>query len=130
MTTISNDKGRLTQQQIDAMVEDAEKFKAQDTEHERQTAAKQDLQNYCYQLEETLANSAMAEKLSDEEREEFEMQPMDALEWLDKNENLKAEQYEQKKKDIEAVVKPLMMKMYAQEVAGGKKKSRRGNRRR
>jgi L1 cell adhesion molecule like protein len=133
--TISNDKGRLTQQQIDQMIADAEKFKADDNAQQLTTQAKQDLQNYCYQLEDTMNKQDMIVRLTDEEREEFEMAPMDALEWLDKNEALKAEQYKAKQAEIEAVVKPLMLKMYAAEAkeaaaAGPNRKARRGNNRR
>merc|ERR1719316_2538900 len=90
--TISNDKGRLTQAEIDQMVEDAEKFKAQDDAQAAKVAAREEVKNYVYQVMDTLENEAMLEKCSAEDIEKVEEGCQETLEWLEHNESAEKEQ--------------------------------------
>jgi L1 cell adhesion molecule like protein len=128
--TISNDKGRLTQADIDRMIEEAEKFKSQDDAQAAKVAAREEVKNYIYQVMDSLENATMVEKVTSEELEKVEEGCQDALEWLEQNESAEKEQLDAKKRQLETVIKPVMMKMYAEKSkksAGnaGKKKSRR-----
>jgi len=130
--TISNDKGRLTQSEIDRMVEDAEKFKQQDDAQAAKVAAREEVKNYVYQVMDTLENSAMVEKISEDELDNVSEKCRDTLEWLEHNENVEKPELDAQKRKLEAAVKPVMLKMYAEKAkraagGGGRggKKSRR-----
>jgi len=126
--TISNDKGRLTQEDIDRMIADAEKFKAEDDAQAAKVQARQEIKNYCDQIIDCLDNETMTANLKSDELERLEMTMTDCLEWLEKNDDLEKAQLDAKKREAEAVIKPLMLKMYAaqaKENMKGKKKSRR-----
>merc|ERR1712072_676516 len=70
--TINNDKGRLTQEEIDRMVSEAEKFKKEDAEQQEKVQAKQELENYCYQVLDAAENSGLMSKLSSSDQETLE----------------------------------------------------------
>jgi len=126
--TISNDKGRLTQAEIDRMIEDAEKFKSQDDAQAAKVAARQEVQNYTYSVMDSLDNDSLREKVSEAELEKVEEACAEMLEWLEQNQEAESEQLQAKRKELEQTVRPLMTKMYQEKVkktAGGKKKSRR-----
>jgi len=126
--TINNDKGRLTQEDVDRMIAEADKFKSEDTAQKEQTQAKQDLENYCYQILDVAENNALVEKLSESERETLETTCTDSMEWLEHNPDVKKEELLAKKRECEGKLKPLMTKMYA--IKEDKKKSKAGGRRR
>merc|ERR1711964_166796 len=84
--TISNDKGRLTQEDIDRMISEAEKFKAQDDAQAAKVAAREEIKNYIYQVMDTLENPTLIEKVSEEEIETLGEKCQDALEWMEHNE--------------------------------------------
>jgi len=126
--TISNDSGRLTQSEIDRMIEEAEKFKKEDDKQQAQTNARQEVSNYCYQILDTMENQTMMDRLSANEQEKLESACTDALEWLEHNQELETNALLSKKRNVEATVKPIMLKMYAAEAkknASGKRKTRR-----
>jgi L1 cell adhesion molecule like protein len=135
--TINNDKGRLSQSDIDRMIAEAEKYKDQDNAQAEKVKAKQELENYCHQILDTLENKSLMVKLSDEEQEKIESTCSDALEWAEHNEALDKAAFAAKQKSIESEMKPLMLKMYQSaaegESSGAKakaKKGRAGNNRR
>jgi len=126
--TISNDKGRLTQAEIDRMIEEAEKFKSHDNAQAAKVAAREEVKNYVYQVMDSLENASLVEKITSEEVEKVEEACQDALEWLEQNESAEKEQLDAKKRQLETALKPVMMKMYAEKSkksagnAGKKKK--------
>merc|ERR1712156_1039209 len=127
---MGNDKGRLTQEDIDRMVAEAEKFKAEDDKEQAKQTARQEIKSYCDQICDALENDTMIKRLKADEAELLEQTIADCMEWLEKNEGLDVELLEEKKLAAEKVVKPLMLKMYAAQAKEnanmkGKKKSRR-----
>jgi len=126
--TINNDKGRLTQADVDRMIAESEKFKNEDTEARNQTQAKQDLENYCLQVLDATENDGLMQKLSEDEKERMETTCQESIEWLEHNSELPAAEIIAKKKEVEATLKPLMTKLYAVKMEGAKKKA--GGRRR
>merc|ERR1711953_1158631 len=107
--TITNEKGRLSQAEIDRMVQEAEKYRAEDEANKGKIEAKNGLENYCF----TMRNTLQEEKLKDK----IEKAVQDTLDWLDKNQMAEKDEFEAKQKELEGVVNPIMMKVY--QAAGG-----------
>ncbi|KAF4651607.1 70-kilodalton heat shock protein [Perkinsus chesapeaki] len=110
--TITNEKGRLSQADIDRMVNEAEKYKAEDEANKQKIEAKNGLENYCFTLKNTLQEEKLKDKFSADDKEAIEKAVTEALEWLDKNQLAEKEEFEHKQKEIEAIVNPIMMKVY------------------
>jgi len=112
--TITNDKGRLSQDEIERMVEEAEKYKAEDEANRLRIEAKNSLENYAYSMKSTLADEKLASKLSDDDKASVNAKIDETTAWLDANQTAEKEEYEAKQKELEAVVNPIL-----QNVAGG-----------
>ena len=110
--TITNDKGRLTKEEIDRMVNDAEKYKKEDEAIAARISAKNTLENYCYSLRNTIQEQEFAKKLSADEKSSFENVVNETITWLDSNPEASTEEFEEKKKAVEAVVNPIISKGY------------------
>lgn len=117
--TITNDKGRLSKEDIERMVADAEKYKKQDEEAHSRIQAKNGLESYAYNLRNSINDEQMASKLDAADKEKLEKAVKEAIEWLDHNHEAAKEEYEKKQKDLEAVANPIMMKLYGQGGAPG-----------
>merc|ERR1712232_60563 len=115
--TITNEKGRLSQADIDRMVSEAEKYKAEDDAHKAKVEAKNGLENYCFSMRQTLDEEKLKEKFEAGDKEKIEAAVQEALDWLDKNQLAEKDEFESKQKELEGVVNPIMMKVY--QVAGG-----------
>jgi len=115
--TITNEKGRLSQSDIDRMVEEAEKFKAEDEANKKKIESKNGLENYCFTLRSSLDDEKFKDKIEAADKEAIETAVKDALQWLDGNQLAEAEEFEAKQKEVEAVANPIMMKLY--QGAGG-----------
>lgn len=115
--TITNEKGRLSQSEIDRMVSEAEKYKAEDDANKTRIEAKNGLENYCYTLKNTLQEEKLKDKFTEDDKKAIETAIQDALDWLDKNQLAEKEEFEAKQKEVEAIVNPIMMKVY--QAAGG-----------
>jgi len=115
--TITNEKGRLSQAEIDRMVQEAEKFKEEDESNKAKIEAKNGLENYCYTMKNTLQEEKLKEKFEASDKEKIEEAVNEALSWLDKNQLAEKDEFEAKQKDLEAIVNPIMMKVY--QAAGG-----------
>ncbi|KAF4658699.1 70-kilodalton heat shock protein [Perkinsus chesapeaki] len=110
--TITNEKGRLSQSDIDRMVNEAEKYKAEDESNKEKVEAKNALENYCFSVKNTLMDEKFKDKLSSDDKSAIEKAVDDALSWLDRNQLGEKEEFEAKQKEVEAVVNPIMMKVY------------------
>merc|ERR1711865_712480 len=115
--TITNEKGRLSQSEIDRMVSEAEEFRAEDEQIKGKVEAKNGLENYCFTMRNTLQEEKLKEKFEDGDKEKIEKAVQDALDWLDKNQLAEKDEFETKQKELEGVVNPIMMKVY--QAAGG-----------
>mmetsp|Transcript_19930 Transcript_19930/g.29819 ORF Transcript_19930/g.29819 Transcript_19930/m.29819 type:complete len:653 (+) Transcript_19930:72-2030(+) len=114
--TITNDKGRLSQEEIEKMVSDAEKFKAEDEKHAKKVAAKNGLEQMAYGIKTTLNDEKLKGKIQDDDKKAATKAVDDCLGWLEKNESAEIDELEHKKKELEAVWNPIMAKVYK---AGG-----------
>merc|ERR1712050_37107 len=115
--TITNEKGRLSQAEIDRMVQEAEKYKAEDDANKQKIEAKNGLENYCFTMRNTLEEEKLKEKFESGDKEKIEKAVQDALDWLDKNQLAEKDEFEDKQKELEGIVNPIMMKVY--QAAGG-----------
>jgi len=115
--TITNEKGRLSQSEIDRMVSEAEEFRAEDEQNKGKVEAKNGLENYCFTMRNTLQEEKLKEKFEAGDKENIEKAVQDALDWLDKNQLAEKDEFEAKQKELEGVVNPIMMKVY--QAAGG-----------
>jgi L1 cell adhesion molecule like protein len=109
--TITNDSGRLSKDDIERMVEEAEKFKEDDKMIMEKVESKNKLENYCFSLRNTMLNDEkMKEKLG-EDAETVDKMTNETLEWMDEADRTK-EEYDDKMKEIEGVLMPLVQKAY------------------
>ena len=116
--TITNDKGRLSKEEVERMVADAEKYKAEDDAQKARIDAKNGLEGYVFNLRNTLNDENIGGKLQPADKEAIQKVVDSTIAWMDSNHQvLEKDVYEKKQKEVEAVVNPIMTKMYQQ--AGG-----------
>ena len=106
--TITNDKGRLSADDIKRMVKDAEKYKSQDEEHKAKIAAKNQLESYAFQLKSTMEEETVKSKLSEEHRKNVLDKVSEVSSWLDRNQTAEKGEFEDKQKELEKVCMPIM----------------------
>merc|ERR1712023_246360 len=116
--TITNEKGRLSQADIDRMVNEAEKYAAEDESNKQKIEAKNGLENYCYSMRNTLSEEKLKDKFEGDDKENIEKALQETLDWLDRNQMAEKDEFDAKQKELEAVVNPIMMKVY-QSAGGG-----------
>ncbi|KAK9670737.1 Hsp70 chaperone [Basidiobolus ranarum] len=110
--TITNDKGRLSKEDIERMVSEAEKYKAEDEEAASRISAKNGLESYTYSLRNTLQDEKVAGKLDANDKKKLEEAINSTISWLDASQEASKEEYEEKQKELEGVANPIMAKMY------------------
>ncbi|KAI1278567.1 heat shock protein 70 family [Xylaria sp. FL0933] len=110
--TITNDKGRLSKEEIERMLAEAEKYKEEDEAEARRIGAKNGLESYAYSLRNTLSDSKVDEKLDAADKEKLKTEIDAVVSWLDENQQATREEYEEKQKELEGIANPIMMKFY------------------
>jgi len=115
--TITNDKGRLSKEEIEKMVQDAEKYKDEDDKLRKKVDAKNGLESFIFQMKNTLTDEKLSDKFTDEDKTTIEDLAKDGLQFLEGNADAAAEEYEAKQKEIEAKWSPIMQRVY--QAAGG-----------
>lgn len=104
---ITNDKGRLSQQEIDKMVADAAKFEKEDNIRKEKVEARNSLENHVYGLKNGLT-AEMREKIAPEDLKTIDDKFDELLKWSDEHRDEEKEVYEAKKKELEAVFHSMM----------------------
>jgi len=115
--TITNDKGRLSKEEIERMVNDAEKFKDDDDKQKERISAKNNLESYCFNMKTTMEDDKVKDKIGEDEKKKIMDKCDEAIKWLDGNQLAEVEEFNEKQKEVEAVCTPIIKKMY--ESAGG-----------
>jgi L1 cell adhesion molecule like protein len=110
--TITNDQGRLSAEEIEKMVQDAEKYADEDKAHMKRVNAKNGLEGYAYSVKNSLNDANIKSKLSESDINTVETKVKEVLDWLESNENAEVEEFEAMKKELEQVTNPIMTKMY------------------
>jgi len=115
--TITNEKGRLSKDDIERMVNEAEKYKGEDEKIKKRVEAKNGLENYCFQMKNTLNDEKLKDKFTEDDKKVIEETSKEGIQWLEGNPNSEAEEIEAKQKELEAKYNPIMMRVY--QAAGG-----------
>lgn len=116
---ITNDKGRLSKEEIERMLSDAEKYKEEDEDEGRRVAAKNGLESYAYSLRNTLGDPKVDEKIEAADKETLKKEIDKVVAWLDDNQQANREEYEEHQKELEGIANPIMMKFYGAGGEGG-----------
>jgi L1 cell adhesion molecule like protein len=110
--TITNDKGRLSKEEIERMVQEAEKYKAEDEEHKKKVDAKNALENYAYNMRNTVNDDKVGSKIDADDKKKIEEAVDAAINWLEANQLGEVDEFEDKLKELEGLCNPIMSKLY------------------
>jgi len=110
--TITNDQGRLSKEEIDRMVNESEKFKADDEKQKERIDAKNGLESYCFNIKSTIEDSNIKDKLEESERKMIAGKCNEAIAWLERNQTAEVEEFKDKQKELEATFNPIIKKLY------------------
>ena len=122
--TITNEKGRLSKDEIEKMISEAEKYKQDDDKTAAKVQAKNSFENYIFSMKNTLVDEKLKDKFTEEDKTTIENQTKDALQWLDGNPNAEKEEFDRKQKEIEQILNPIMVRIYQTSAPGGASESR------
>jgi heat shock protein 5 len=117
--TITAEKGRLSDEEIERMVQEAEEYAEEDKKMKERVDKRNGLEGYAYSLRNSLTDEekGVADKIDDDDKETLEEAIKEVLDWLDDNQEADAEEYEEKQKELEGIANPIMQKIY--QGAGG-----------
>jgi len=117
--TITNDQNRLSPEDIERMIKDAEKFADDDKKVKEKVESRNELESYVYSLKTQLADKEkLGGKLSDEDKTKIEEAVEEKIKWLESNQDAEAEEYKKEKKEFEELVQPIIAKLYQQSGQG------------
>jgi len=109
--TITNDKGRLSQDDIERMVQEAEQYKAEDDANKNRVESKNGLENYCYSLKSSIEGEEVKDKIPENDKKTLLDAINETTSWLDANQTGEKEEYEEKQKALEAIAMPILQAM-------------------
>ncbi|XP_008307673.1 heat shock cognate 70 kDa protein-like [Cynoglossus semilaevis] len=111
--TITNDKGRLSKEDIERMVQEAEKYRTDDDVQRERVSSKNRLEAYAFNIKSTLEDKNMKGKISDEDKEKMLDKCKEVISWLDRNQSAEKEEFEHQQRELEKLCNPLMTKLGA-----------------
>lgn len=114
---ITNDKGRLSKEDIERMVKEAERFKDDDEKQREKIQAKNSLESYAYNMKSTIEDDKVKDKISEEDKTQILEKCKEVIEWLDQSQTASKEEFDSKQKELEKVCSPIITKLY--QGAGG-----------
>lgn len=114
--TITNDKGRLSAEEIERMVREADEYKAEDDKQRERIQAKNSLESYAFQMKSTMEDDKVKDKVSEEDRTAVVDKCKEVIAWLDSNQTAEKDEFEHQQKELEKVCTPIVTKLYQ---AGG-----------
>jgi len=115
--TITNDKGRLSKEEIEKMVNDAEKFKNEDETQRERVLSKNNLEAYCFNMKSTVDDEKFKAKLSDDEKKMISDKCEETIRWLDGNQQAEKDEFDHRQKELEDLFNPIVKRIYSE--AGG-----------
>eukprot|EP00708_Paratrimastix_pyriformis_P002175 GAFH01000915.1.p1 GENE.GAFH01000915.1~~GAFH01000915.1.p1 ORF type:complete len:696 (-),score=313.44 GAFH01000915.1:302-2308(-) len=117
---ITNDKGRLSKEDIDRMLNEAKQFEEEDKKARERVEARNGLEHYAYSLRQQIQDEEkLGGKLEEEDKNTIEEAVKEAIEWLDSNQTAEKDEFEAHQKDLEKIVNPIISKVYQQSGAPG-----------
>jgi len=108
--TINNEKGRLSKEEIDRMINEAEKYKEEDQKQQERVTARNELESYIFNLRQTVDDSSS--KLSDSDKSEVKSLCDQTVVWLDNNSLADTGEFKHKLQEVQKVCAPIMTKLY------------------
>lgn len=119
--TITAEKGRLSEEEIERMVREAEEYAEEDKKVKERIDARNGLESYIYNLKNTLEDDekGLADTISAQDKKEMQDMIDETLDWMDENPEADKEDYDAKLKEVEQVANPIMRNLYSQSGAGG-----------
>jgi heat shock protein 1/8 len=112
--TITNDKGRLSKEEVERLIRDAEKFKDQDELVKKRVEAKNGLEQFVYSVKHTVSDDKLKDKITEDEKKQALDICNSTEAWIHSNPNANVEEFEAKKKEVENVYNPIVTKLYGQ----------------
>ncbi|KAF8402899.1 hypothetical protein HHK36_010991 [Tetracentron sinense] len=109
--TIAIEKGRLSKEELEKMVLDAEKYKSEDEEHKKKVESKNALENYAYNMRNRVKDEKKSAKLAPADKKKIKDAIKEALWWIDNNQLAKADEFEDKIKGLKSICKPISGKI-------------------
>ena len=117
--TVTNDKGRLSKEEIEAMIRDAEKFADQDKALKEKIDAKNSFDNYIYTMRNTIDDKEkLADKIEEDDKDKIKEALQEAQDWLKEHDDAEREDFETHLKDLQSVCDPIIAKVYKQHGQG------------
>jgi len=113
--TITNDTGRLSKEDIEKMVSDAEQYAEEDKLVQERIESKNKLENYLFTTKNTIEDEKIKDKISEQDKTTIINKCDELLKWLDNNDNALKEEYDEKQKECENIVNPIISKLYGQQ---------------
>jgi heat shock protein 5 len=111
--SITNESGRLSKEEIEKMIEDAERSLEEDRAIKERIDAKHSLQNYVYTMRNTIEDKdKLAEKLSDDEKSKINEAITEVEDWLNSNDDAEKEELEEQMKELQSICDPIISKIY------------------
>lgn len=109
--TITSDKGRLSEEEIERMVKEAEEFAEEDKMIRERIDSRNKLETYIYNIKSSI-NDKIGDKIDSDDKEKIENTLKEALEWLDDNQNAEKDEFDEKLKEVEDVCNPVIKQAY------------------
>jgi heat shock protein 1/8 len=109
--TITNDKGRMSADEIERLVQEAERYKAEDEANKGRVEAKNSLENYAFQIRNSINDEKLAGKLSEDDKSKINDAISSTTSWLDSNQNAEKEEFEAKQKELEGICLPILQSL-------------------
>jgi len=117
--TITNDKGRLSQAEIEAMCKDAEKFAEADRMAKERVESKNGLENYAYSMKNTANDEQTGSKLDPADKQKILDACEEAIKWLETAQEASKDEYDARQKELEAICTPIITRMYQEHAGDG-----------
>ena len=114
--TITNDKGRLSAEDIERMVHEAEQYKAEDDAHRECVDAKNQLEGYAFSMMYTFKDDKIKDKVPQGDREKVISKCKEAIDWVDCNQLAEKDEFQHQQQELKRVCTPIVTKLYQ---AGG-----------
>lgn len=110
---ITNDQNRLTPEDIEKMIHDAEKFAEDDKVLKERVETRNELESYAYSLKNQISDKEkLGAKISDSEKDTIEEAVNEKISWLEENQEADSEEFKMQKKALEDIVQPIIAKLY------------------
>merc|ERR1712085_113152 len=113
------EKRRLSEEEIERMVQEAEEFAEEDKKVKERIDARNGLESYLNNLKNTLDDDEKADNISAEDKKELQDIVDETLDWMEENPEAEKEDYDGKQKEVENISNPIMRNMYAGGEGGG-----------